>query len=65
MTYLAHPPLYLHPISFSQQISSVTVNNIHIFFYILYIFLLNKLTFLPWISILFIATTIFTGSGYF
>ena len=34
-------------------------------FYILYVFLLNKLTFLPCISSLFISTAIFTGSGYF
>ena len=53
------------PYLFFLAISSVTVYNIHIFFYILYVFLLNKLTFLPWISSFLISTTIFTGSGYF
>ena len=43
----------------------MTVHNIRIFFYILYVFLLNKLTFLSRLSSLFSSTTIFTGSGYF
>ena len=43
----------------------MTVHNIHIFFYILYVFLLNKLTFLSRLSSLFSSTAIFTGSGYF
>ena len=34
-------------------------------FYIFYVFLPNKLTFLPCISSLFISTAMFTGSGYF
>ena len=34
-------------------------------FYIIYVFLLSKMTFLPWISSLFLSTAIFAGSGFF
>ena len=53
------------PYLFFPAISSVAVNNIHIFFFILYVFLLNKLNFLSRLSSLFSSTAIFTGSGYF
>ena len=42
------------PYLFFPAISSVTVHNIHIFFYILYLFLLNKLKFLSWLFVSFV-----------